>query len=103
MIEDESSFVVADEIVKTIEVRNQHGTTMRHRFERREPKRFPALGERRVNEKARVPIRIGELRRIKNRSGKSYLAFCLVGRTSKRRQIGFAAAAKFRLCRTNNH
>ena len=38
MLEYESRFAVPDEIVKAIEVRNDHRTAVRHCLERREPK-----------------------------------------------------------------
>ena len=36
-------------------------------------------------------------------TGKTYLAFCVPSDALKRSQIGFAATAKLRFCRTNNH
>ena len=44
MIENKAGHVIANEIAETIEVRNEHSATMRHRFKRRESKRFAALG-----------------------------------------------------------
>ncbi len=43
MIEDKARLPIADEIMEAVEVGNEHGTSVRHRFQRREPKRFAGL------------------------------------------------------------
>ena len=49
MIENKPGFAIANKIMEAIEIGNEHGATMRHCFERREPKRFTAFRQGRVN------------------------------------------------------
>src|SRR5712672_3183544 len=46
MVENKSCDIVADKILETFKIRNQHGAPMRHRFERSQSERLTSLSQR---------------------------------------------------------
>src|SRR5437588_6696134 len=103
MIEDEPGLLISNKIMKTSEIGNDHGATVRHRLEWCEPERLAALGNGGVNKKARCAKHFGQLFRIEHRSDETNLRRGAGRSLSERIQISLASTAKFSLHRTDNH
>ena len=69
MIEHKTGVTVADEIAKAGKIGDEHGTTVRHCLERREPKRFAGLCQRGINEHLGRAIFLFEFRSVEDRAG----------------------------------
>src|SRR5439155_20498843 len=100
---NKARLAVANKNLEANKVRNKHGATIRHRFKRREPKRFAALGQGRINKKSRLTKHEREFAGIKNWPGKAYLSFPFPSSRLKRSQIAFASTAKSRSGWANDH
>src|SRR5205823_4798125 len=100
--EDKTSLVRQNEIAKATQIRSKHGTTVRHRFERRETKSFAACGQRGIRKNSRSPELLFQGRCIEDwpsendpvaRNGRALLQLA---------KIIFASPALLGICRTDN-
>src|SRR5215467_6511380 len=103
MIEDKAGFAIANEIAEAIEIGNEHRTTVGHRFKRRDPKRFPALRQRRINKKPRVSKSFLKRKRLKDRSGERDSIGRSRSGTLQFRQKLSSTPAKSRFCGSDHH